>query len=76
MASRSKKAAGKRPWEQSPEEDEAQFTIPEHQARYVRLARLRFGQTRLPDLDSLRGVKLGGEMADEVEQMLAVGGWQ
>ncbi len=76
MAPRTKKSAGKRPREQSPEADDPQFHIPEHQARCRRLSGLRFGQTRYMDLSLIRSLQLGDTAADEIEDLVSVGSWR
>lgn len=52
-----------------------EFAIPEHQARFERLAKLKFGQTHFPYLNTIREIQLSNDMAGEVEQLLAVGSW-
>jgi len=74
MASRSKRAVSKRPQEASPEQPK--FRKPEHQERFTRLEKLKFGQSRIPDLDTLRTAEWGDVVADEIEGLLAVGNWQ
>ncbi|XP_039119937.1 uncharacterized protein LOC120256292 [Dioscorea cayenensis subsp. rotundata] len=70
MVPRSKKLAGKRPHEPSPEQLE--FVITEHQARFERLSKLKFGQSRFADLSTLRETQLGDEKADEVVELLSI----
>ena len=59
----------------APEPEVMEFTLPAHRARFERLAKLKFGQTRIPDVGSLRKVQLADDMADEVEKLLLVGSW-
>lgn len=73
IAPRSKKLLSKRPREPSPEQLE--FVILEHQVHFVRLSKLKFGQTWFSDLRALREIQLGEEMADEVEELLSEGSW-
>lgn len=51
MAPRSKKVTGKHPREPSLEHME--FVIPENQVRFEHLAKLKFRQSRFPDLSAL-----------------------
>ncbi len=75
MAPRTKKIAGKRPREPSPEPEDPHFHIPEHQARFTRLSALRFGQSRHIDLSIVREIQGGAELAEELEELFSVGGW-
>lgn len=75
MAPRSKKQSNKHPREPSLYPDYIAFTIPEHQAQFEWLSRLRFGQTQFPNMSALREIQSAEGMADEVEDILAVGSW-
>ncbi|WP_375678257.1 hypothetical protein, partial [Bartonella sp. AP72JLCBS] len=46
------------------------------QERFERLEKLKFGQSRIPDLVTLRTAEWGDVVADEIEGLLAVGNWQ
>jgi len=74
MTSRSKKAASKRPREASPKQP--RFDVPEHQARFERLEKLKFGQSRILDLVTLRTAEWGDIIVDEIEELLFVGNWR
>ena len=74
MASRSKRAVSKRPREASPEQP--RFNRPEHQVRFERLEKLKFGQSRIPDLVTLRTAEWGDMVGDDIEGLLTVGNWQ
>ena len=76
MVPRSKKQADKRPRESSSESEDMNFTIPEHRVYFERLSRVRFGQTRFLDTSILRDMQQGDELADEVEDLVSVGGWR
>lgn len=51
MAPWLKKAAGKHPREPSPKHME--FAIAEHKAWFERLSKLKFGQSKVPDVSAL-----------------------
>lgn len=55
-----------------------EFVTPEHLAQFERLSKLKFGQSWFPDLSALRGIQLGDEMANEVDELLSVsvGSWR
>lgn len=74
MVPRSKKLAGKRPHE--PSLEQLEFVIPEHQAQFERLSKLKFGQSRFADLSTLREIQLGDEMADKVDELLSIGSYR
>lgn len=76
MSPRTKKAASKPPCEPSAEPEHIEFAIPEHQAWFERLSKLKLGQLRFPDLNALKEVQRGDEIADEIEELLAIGSWQ
>lgn len=65
--------ADKCPREYSPEQDQLEFVIPKHQARFERMSKLRVGQSRFPNVGALREVQLADDMTDEVEELLAMG---
>lgn len=71
MIPRLKKMADKPSRKPSPEQLE--FAIPEHQACFEHLLKLKFGPSRFPDLSALREIQLANEIADEVKELLSVG---
>lgn len=75
MAPETKKAAKKRPRESYPKPEQVEFTIPEHQAWFTRLYKLKFSQTWFPDLSELREILLGDDMADDVKELISGGSW-
>lgn len=75
MAPRIKIVTGKHPREHSLETEHMEFAIPEHQAQFKRLSKLRFGQSQFPDVSALIEILMAGEMADEVEEHLSFCSW-
>lgn len=72
MAPKAKKAAGKHPREHSLELEHIEFAIPEHQAQFEHLSKLKFRKLRFPVLSMLREIQLGDDMVDKVDELLLV----